>query len=75
MLIYQFINMDNTFIISNKNNQECITCLICNMTSYNPNDIKFEYCGNCNQFHNVLKLQKNEQHKNLDFPRSSTRTK
>jgi len=31
-----------------------IKCLICNMTSYNTNDVEKEYCGNCNEFHNVL---------------------
>jgi RNase P subunit RPR2 len=27
-----------------------ITCNKCNMTSYNPNDIKYKYCGNCHEF-------------------------
>jgi hypothetical protein len=26
------------------------TCPRCNMTSYNPNDIRYRYCGNCHQF-------------------------
>lgn len=33
---------------------ESITCPKCGMTSYNPNDIKHRYCGNCNQFHDGL---------------------
>ena len=28
-----------------------IRCLICNMTSYNPNDVAQRYCGNCHLFH------------------------
>lgn len=28
-----------------------ITCLLCNMTSFNPNDILHKYCGNCHAFH------------------------
>jgi hypothetical protein len=27
--------------------QESITCPVCLMTSYNPNDIREGYCGNC----------------------------
>lgn len=30
-----------------KKDQPSITCPECNMTSYNPNDIKMGYCGNC----------------------------
>ncbi len=26
------------------------TCLDCGMTSYNPNDVREEYCGNCHEF-------------------------
>jgi ribosomal protein S27AE len=28
-----------------------ITCPFCGAVSYNPNDIKFQYCGNCHRFH------------------------
>jgi hypothetical protein len=28
-----------------------IQCLICGMTSYNPNDVREKYCGNCHAFH------------------------
>jgi len=28
-----------------------IKCLKCGMTSYNPNDVKHKYCGNCHEFH------------------------
>jgi transcription elongation factor Elf1 len=33
-----------------------ITCLICGRTSYNKNDIEYEYCGNCHQYHEFLAL-------------------
>jgi ribosomal protein L37E len=26
------------------------TCPRCGMTSYNPNDIRYRYCGNCHAF-------------------------
>lgn len=31
--------------------QKGITCPICEMTSYNPNDAEKRYCGHCNVFH------------------------
>jgi hypothetical protein len=31
-----------------------ITCPVCKMTSYNPNDIAQKYCGNCHKFHSDL---------------------
>lgn len=30
---------------------ESITCPRCGMTSYNPNDVREKYCGNCHEFH------------------------
>lgn len=30
---------------------QSITCLKCNMTSYNVNDVVHRYCGNCHEFH------------------------
>lgn len=30
--------------------QESITCPECGMTSYNPNDVREGYCGNCHDF-------------------------
>ena len=32
---------------------QSITCLICSLTSYNPNDVREVYCGNCHRFHRV----------------------
>ena len=31
-----------------------IKCLKCGTTSYNPNDIREKYCGNCNSFHELM---------------------
>lgn len=31
--------------------QPSIICPKCSYKSYNPNDIREKYCGNCNQFH------------------------
>ena len=28
---------------------EAIKCLICNMVSYHPMDVKYKWCGNCNK--------------------------
>jgi ribosomal protein L37E len=30
--------------------QPHFTCPVCGMTSYNANDIKFGYCGNCHDY-------------------------
>ena len=34
---------------------KAIKCLICNMTSWHPQDIENKYCGKCHKFHSVLK--------------------
>lgn len=31
-----------------------IRCPKCGMVSYNPNDIRERYCGNCHAFHETL---------------------
>lgn len=33
--------------------QPGIKCLTCGMVSYNTNDIKYRYCGNCQRFHTL----------------------
>ncbi len=38
-----------TYTISNDGRS--ITCLICNMTSYHPEDVNHKYCGNCHMYH------------------------
>lgn len=35
-----------------------IECPKCNRTSYNINDIKYKFCGNCNEWHADMKLEK-----------------
>ncbi len=32
-------------------NGTAIQCLICGLTSHNPNDVREHYCGNCHIFH------------------------
>ena len=36
---------------TDKNGQKSIMCIQCGNASYNPDDIKNLYCGNCNKFH------------------------
>lgn len=33
------------------NGEKSITCLDCNRTSYNLNDVRHRYCGHCHVFH------------------------
>ena len=40
---------------------KAIKCLVCNMTSYNENDVREKYCGNCHQFHNILEYLQTEK--------------
>jgi hypothetical protein len=35
-----------------------ILCKICGFKSYNPEDIKYEYCGKCHQYHDLLEKSK-----------------
>ena len=32
-----------------------ITCPQCGMTSWNTNDVRVRYCGNCHQFHDEMR--------------------
>lgn len=34
-----------------------IYCCLCNLTSYNPNDVKHRYCGNCKRFHELAQVR------------------
>ena len=34
-----------------------IVCLDCGMTSWNINDVKMRYCGNCHEFHDNKELK------------------
>lgn len=31
-----------------------IKCPFCGMTSWNPNDVRWKYCGNCHNFHDRI---------------------
>jgi hypothetical protein len=33
-----------------------ITCPRCGLTSWHPDDVKHRYCGNCNMFHEDMKI-------------------
>lgn len=48
---------DITYRIRERKGQWTITCLVCGMTSYNENDVKYQYCGKCSQFHDILALE------------------
>lgn len=37
--------------------QESYTCPKCGMTSYHPDDIKYEYCGNCHKTKRELEAE------------------
>jgi hypothetical protein len=43
-----------TYKLATNGTDDCITCLVCGMTSWNPNDVKYKYCGNCHQFHDIM---------------------
>lgn len=38
---------------------DSITCPQCHWTSYNPNDVRCEYCGHCHQYHDTMVLPGN----------------
>lgn len=44
---------EKDYIITTKGTQKCITCLDCEKTSYNTNDIENLYCGHCHKFHQI----------------------
>jgi hypothetical protein len=35
---------------------ENITCLDCGFTSWNENDVRERYCGNCHEFHGIKQM-------------------
>jgi len=45
-------------IEAHEDGTRAITCLVCGMKSYMIDDIKERYCGNCNQFHDVMESEK-----------------
>ena len=36
------------------NHGESIFCKVCGRESWHPQEVKQKYCGNCNQFHNIM---------------------
>lgn len=36
---------------------EYIHCLICDSKSYNDNDIKYRFCGNCKEYHWIMTME------------------
>lgn len=40
-----------TAIVFAAHGRPAITCLRCNLTSWNENDVEQRYCGNCREFH------------------------
>ncbi len=42
--------------------QAGIKCLDCNMTSWNYNDVREKYCGNCHEFHDIKAKKKMYPH-------------
>lgn len=43
-----------TYIIRQEGEWQTIECLVCNRTSYNPNDVRWKYCDCCKQYHDYL---------------------
>lgn len=43
-----------TYEIVESGDQTGIKCLVCGMTSYNPNDVANKYCGHCHRFHEEM---------------------
>lgn len=45
--------MNKTYeIVASKDGKQAgIKCLDCNLTSWNYNDVREKYCGNCHEFH------------------------
>jgi hypothetical protein len=48
--------MKKTYVILKVGTLDAITCLFCNRTSYNPNDVREHYCGFCHRFHDDATL-------------------
>ena len=43
-----------TYDLGHKGRPASITCRLCNMTSYHPEDIKQMYCDHCHLFHDQI---------------------
>jgi hypothetical protein len=40
-----------TYVIAISDNDRCITCLHCGLTSWNEKDVRNHYCSYCREFH------------------------
>ena len=45
--------MKQSFQIQEKDGQQGIKCLECNLTSWNSNDVNWKYCAKCDKFHDI----------------------
>lgn len=43
-----------TYDLGHSQGQHNITCRLCSMTSYHPEDVRQRYCGYCHLFHGTL---------------------
>jgi hypothetical protein len=46
-----FIEVHGSYSLVLKGKDVGILCKLCQRISYNPNDVKNRYCGNCHRFH------------------------
>lgn len=54
--------MNATFTIdTNNEGYTFILCHVCGLSSYNPSDIKYKYCGQCDFFHKHIDIRKPEE--------------
>jgi ribosomal protein L37E len=49
---------NRTYVMGTFDNDDFIACLICGLESFNENDIKEKYCGNCKIFHEPIVKEK-----------------
>jgi hypothetical protein len=40
-----------TYVLGEMMERPCILCLVCTYLSFNPDDVKNKYCGQCHEFH------------------------
>ncbi len=45
-------------IVRTNRGEKGIECLDCGFTSWNRNDVKHKYCGNCHEFHDTKEWKK-----------------
>ena len=52
--------------------QPSITCPLCLMTSYHPEDIAHRYCGNCHLFHDECEFKRRLAERNTALDQGVT---